>query len=153
LIATWDGSTGIGARLAGPNDVAIAPDGSVYVSDEENHHIVHFDANGIVINGVGTFGTGPGQLIQPWGLVVDTAGNLYVADYGSSRVAVLAPDGAFLTEWGDLSSAAAQAFNPIYLTVNAAGEVFVSDEANNRILVVQPSLDGSAAIATPEATP
>jgi len=90
-------------RREEPNDAAIAPEGSVYGREQDNPHIVQVDPNGVVINTVGTFGTGTGQPVQPRGLAVDTAANLCAADCGSNRVAVFARVGAFLTEWGEAS--------------------------------------------------
>lgn len=40
--------------------LAVAPDGSFWVSDEYGPHIVHFDANGKTIERVNPFGTGKG---------------------------------------------------------------------------------------------
>ena len=40
--------------------LAIAPDGSFWVSDEYGPHIVHFDANGVTIERINPFGSGKG---------------------------------------------------------------------------------------------
>ena len=46
-------------------DVAVASDGSVYVSDWFNHRIQKFTSEGVFVSKWGTEGTGDGQFIQP----------------------------------------------------------------------------------------
>lgn len=45
--------------------VAVASDGSVYVSDWFNHRIQKFTSEGVFVSKWGTEGTGDGQFIQP----------------------------------------------------------------------------------------
>jgi len=45
--------------------VAVASDGSVYVSDWFNHRIQKFTSEGVLVSKWGTEGTGDGQFIQP----------------------------------------------------------------------------------------
>ena len=48
-----------------PAAVAVASDGSVYVSDWFNHRIQKFTSEGVFVSKWGTEGTGDGQFIQP----------------------------------------------------------------------------------------
>jgi sugar lactone lactonase YvrE len=91
-----DGGAATSAALNQPLAVAVAPDGSLYIGDSENHRVRRVDpANGMIttIAGTGTPGNsgdgGPAtaaQLHDVTGLALDNAGNLYIADYWNSVV-------------------------------------------------------------------
>ncbi len=86
-----------------PTDMAIAPDGEIYVADGYgNNRIVHFDADGRFVKEWGRLGDGPGEFRTPHAIVRDSAGRLYVADRGNARVQVFESDGRFVDEWRDL---------------------------------------------------
>ena len=64
-----------------PNDVAIAPNGDIYVSDGYgNNRIVVFDTNGKFIRAWGKLGGAQGEFSQPHGVVLDSRQRVYVAD-------------------------------------------------------------------------
>lgn len=92
------------AHFNRPTDVAVAADGSFYVSDGYNNsRIVKFDSSGKYLFQWGSKGKGPGQFDIPHGIDVDTHGNVYVADRENSRVQVFTPDGKFIRAWTDES--------------------------------------------------
>ena len=83
-----------------PTDVAVAEDGSFYVSDGYgNARIVKFDANGQFEFAWGEHGSGPGQFATPHGIAFGPDGNLYVADRGNARVQIFDRQGAFVDMW------------------------------------------------------
>jgi len=83
-----------------PTDVAIAPDGSFFVSDGyENTRIVKFAADGKFVSQWGTKGTGEGQFDLPHGITLNTDGLLYVSDRGNKRVQVFDQSGRFVKQW------------------------------------------------------
>lgn len=81
------------ARFCGPNDLAIASDGALIVSDSRNHRIRRIGADGTVTTLAGTLPpgatTGDG-LLYPSGVAVAPDGSIYVADTGHSRIVRLA---------------------------------------------------------------
>lgn len=80
-----------------PTDIAIAADGSLYVSDGYgNSRVMQFSANGTFIRQWGHKGDGPGEFNVPHALSLDTAGNLYVADRENKRIQVFDARGNFL---------------------------------------------------------
>jgi DNA-binding beta-propeller fold protein YncE len=81
-------------------NLAVGPDGRVYVSDSGNHRIQIFSALGKFERQIGSFGEGEGQFIAPTDLAVDDAGNLYVADDQLSTVSKFSPDGKFVWRIG-----------------------------------------------------
>ena len=52
-------------QFTAPAGVAVASDGSVYVTDSGNHRIQKFTSEGVFVSKWGTEGTGDGQFIQP----------------------------------------------------------------------------------------
>ena len=64
-----------------PTDLAIAPDGCLFVSDGYVNHKVHkYSPDGLLIKSWGEPGSGPGQFIAPHGITVDSEGSVYVAE-------------------------------------------------------------------------
>lgn len=87
------------AHFNRPTDVAVAEDGSFYVSDGyENSRIVKFAANGRFLSAWGSAGNAPSQFDVPHSLAV-AQGRIYVADRGNGRVQVFDTNGRFLTSW------------------------------------------------------
>lgn len=83
-----------------PTNVAIAPNGDVYVGDGYgSSYINQYDKNGRFIRTFGGKGKGPGQLDCPHGLMVDTRGKtpvLIVADRSNRRLQTFSLDGQHL---------------------------------------------------------
>lgn len=85
-----------------PTKVAVAADGSFYVSDGyRNTRIMKFAPDGTFLFQWGSKGIGPGQFDLPHAVSLDAAGRVYVADRSNARVQVFDPVGRFLREWKD----------------------------------------------------
>ena len=80
--------------------IAVAPDGTVYVTDYGNHRIQAFSPEGDFLDVVGSFGTGEGQLVDPNDPVVDEQGNLFVADDKLGMISKFSQDGRFIWRVG-----------------------------------------------------
>ena len=62
------GERGAGdGQLTAPKGVALASDGSIFVTDSGNHRIEKFDANGKFLFAFGSQGSGDGMFQEPWG--------------------------------------------------------------------------------------
>ena len=95
-LGAW-GVAGTGAgQFSGPRDLAVAPNGAVYVVDNGNRRIQIFDATGLFLGQWGSQGTGPGQFSSPYGIAIDPSGNVYVSDVGAHRIQKFDPSGAYL---------------------------------------------------------
>ncbi len=76
-------------RFDRPTDVAVAKDGSFFVSDGyRNTRVMKFSAEGTFLLQWGTKGAGRGEFDLPHGLAIDRAGRVYVADRSNMRVQI-----------------------------------------------------------------
>ena len=126
-----------------PRDMAIGPDGSLYVADTLNHRIQRFNSDGEVLTTWGGFGDSQaggaeeGTFNEPWGLGVAPNGNIYVADTWNHRIQWFSPDGAFLGAFGQegLGDDPYSFWGPRDVAVDSKGRVFVVDTGNKRVKV------------------
>jgi len=89
-----------------PNDVAVAPNGDIYVSEGHggaNSRIVKFSKGGKFIAEWGRKGTGRGEFDQPHTLAFDSKGRLFVGDRGNNRIVILDQKGEVLDMWPQFS--------------------------------------------------
>lgn len=139
------GSNGVeNGQFNGAHDLAIGPNGDIYVTDARNHRIQRFSADGQFISTWGSFATidnadgAPGGTFnEPWGIAIAPNGSVYVADTWNYRIQKFTADGKFITMWG--SSGTADSPNgfwgPRGIVVNANGHVLVTDTGNSRVVV------------------
>ncbi len=84
----------------GPADVAVAPNGDVFVVDGHgNNRVVKFNKDGEFLMSWGEAGTGPGQFNEPHCLAFDSQGRLFVGDRVNERIQVFDQNGRYLAEW------------------------------------------------------
>ena len=124
--------------LVKPGGLAIAPDGSYFVSDSAMNRIVHVDAQGHQIGAFGSRGFGQGQFFGPLGLTIGPDGNLYVADGGNNRIEVLTQQGHFVRKIGSQGHAPGQFLGPHAVAVAPDGTLWVADTFNARIAHLTP---------------
>jgi DNA-binding beta-propeller fold protein YncE len=132
--------------------VAVASDGSVFVSDFYNDSILKFGANGTFIKQWGTEGNGVpdpetcsasggtvgcnAQFNHPKGLAIFPLGGvsyLLVADSGNDRLQLFDLDGNFLGAVGSQGTGVWQFNSPDGIAVGPDGNVYISDTGNNRV--------------------
>jgi DNA-binding beta-propeller fold protein YncE len=80
-----------------PTDVAVSPNGNIYVTDGYGQHWIHvYTATGQYIRSFGGKGSEPGHCICPHGISIDVRSGepeVYVADRGNNRFQVFTLDG------------------------------------------------------------
>ena len=152
-----DGGQANKAQMNLPHGVAVAVDGSVYVSDSANNVVRKAAVNGTIStiagNGSAGFGGDAGngpvaQLNAPEGVAVDKLGNVYIADSANNRVRKVASTGTITTfagtgtagSTGDGGAAASAQLNaPFGLALDAAGNLYVTEFGGNRVRKVSVS--------------
>lgn len=104
-----------------PTNLALSPEGDLYVSDGYGNARVHkFSSDGRLLFSWGDPGSGPGQFHVPHGITVDASGTVYVADRENSRIQLFTPSGEFRTEWRDVA-------RPCEVFIDPEGNVFVAE--------------------------
>lgn len=153
-----EGGPATAAKLATPTDVAVAPDGSLYIADNGNHVVRRIDrATGVINTVAGTPNvagfSGDGGLAtaatlrSPSSVAVDRLGNLYIADSFNYRIrrvdavtrviTTVAGSGARsvnTNDTGDGGSALLAKFRDVKdIVITSAGDILVADFSNNRV--------------------
>ena len=103
-----------GVSLQSPQDIAIGPDGSLYIADTSNQRIRRVDPAGVIhtVAGSGPTGAtagsfsgegGPASLAtlnNPTGVDITSDGRIYVADRDNGRIRQISPSGTIVTVAG-----------------------------------------------------
>ncbi|MFN8423262.1 MAG: TIGR03663 family protein, partial [Anaerolineae bacterium] len=142
-----------GLTFNAPKDIALAPDGSLYVVDHGNKRIVHLAADGTTIKSIeeptleyGDKDAGP----QPsaWGIGVGPDGAVYVADTWNNRILVYRGDRWTEQSFGTGGVPADGAadkdldklFGPRDVAVGPDGNIYFTDTGNKRIIMLDKAL-------------
>ncbi len=140
LVTYW-GSPGSGdGQFSNPADVAVAPDGDVYVADRGNYRIEHLSAAGAYLGKWGSFGTEPGQFSDDLvAVAVAPSGKVFTLDQVSKggtrlRVQRFSATGAYEVGWGAATGSALGQFDePSDIAVGPSGTVYVVEAGNRRV--------------------
>jgi sugar lactone lactonase YvrE len=89
------------AALADPQDVAVGPQGQLYIADSAGIQVVS-DGTLTTLNpsGLGALGIGSDGGVTASAITVDQAGDLYVGDFSPKMLVELSPTGEVLQTWG-----------------------------------------------------
>ncbi|HEY1261042.1 MAG TPA: peptidyl-alpha-hydroxyglycine alpha-amidating lyase family protein [Stellaceae bacterium] len=136
LLRTW--GEGVFVR---PHGVFMAPDGTIWLTDDGDHSVRQCTLDGKVLLTIGVPGKpAPYMSGEPFNRCTHTAmspqGDLYISDgYGNSRVHKYTPDGRLLMSWGEPGTDPGQ-FNIAHnVCCDADGWVYVADRENHRVQV------------------
>jgi NHL repeat len=134
---------GSAARFNTPRGIAVAPDGTLYVTDAGNHTVRRITPEGVVttVAGVpGVAGSDDTHLNTPSGIDVNDKGEVFIVDTFNHAIRML-KDGVLTTIAGQLGvsgfadgDAATAKFNaPVGLKIAPDGSIVIADTGNNVI--------------------
>ena len=145
------GSWGEGMFTMRTHGITIAPDDSVWCTDDAGHSVRKFTPDGKLLLTLGenagkpsesgyngsnlaTIVRGAPPFNRPTNLAVARNGDLYVTDgYGNARVHRFSAAGKLLASWGEPGTGPGQFMLPHGIAVDATGNVLVCDRENDRI--------------------
>ena len=133
-IRNLDGKT---LGLRGPEGVAIDDAGHIWVADTHNHRVLCLDDHGQVLRAIGTWGTFPGQFMEPSGIDAG-GGRVVVTDRLNHRVQVFDTDtGAPIESWGMHAVFPRQGEGKVHYPADAAllsgGDVVIAEPFEERV--------------------
>lgn len=137
LVDTSRDPQGAPGRFWGPRDIAIGPDGLLYVTDTGNKRVQVFDTSGTFVRTFGGAGTEPGRFNEPVGLAF-AGDELLVADAWNGRIQRLTRDGTPLGEIPIQGWENRGITNKPYLAVGPAGQIVVTQPERGQVLQVSP---------------
>jgi DNA-binding beta-propeller fold protein YncE len=149
-IATGELEFDIGRRGDGPGqfnlpkDIAIGPDGLLYVVDSSNFRIQVFEADGTYVHAFGSIGVQPGQFSRPKSVDTDPDGNVYVTDAAFGNFQIFNPAGQLLLFVGSRSTTAGAAkyMLPAGIGIDEDGRVYMVDQFFRKVDVYRPAAIG-----------
>ena len=117
IASIWRG----GPPFNRPTDVAVAPNGELYVCDGYGNARVHrFAADGTLIRSWGEPGSGPGQFNLPHGIGIFPDDRVFVADRENDRIQIYSRDGQIMDIWTHVQ-------RPTDVAFDRDGRVYVSE--------------------------
>ncbi len=104
----WYGfGTDLRSQFKRPHDVAVGPEGDIYVADLGNHRVVRMRPNGALVAQFGTGKWGAGDVESPTGVAVGSDGRVYVADASATG-----PHGKVVILTADMATVEKEVFYP-----------------------------------------
>ena len=138
--------------FSAPSDVAIAPNGDIFVADGHGgccphvQRIVKFTQDGKFIKAWGKSGAAPGDFrVSPHALMFDSRGRLFVGDTGNKRIQIFTQDGEFIAEWRQFGT-------PNGLFIDQNDTLYVAD-AESKGIRIGSALTGQVTYFVPAADP
>ncbi|MBF0428334.1 MAG: 6-bladed beta-propeller [Magnetococcales bacterium] len=126
-----------------PTDVAVGPDGRVFVLDAGNFRVQIFDREGKFLHKWGQVGRSLGQFARPRTLSVDKDGLIYVVDGAFANIQVFNDTGQLLLPMGTrgMEDGPARFSSPAGIAVDGTGRIFVVDQWLLKVEVLRKLTD------------
>jgi DNA-binding beta-propeller fold protein YncE len=135
--------------------VYVAPNETIFATDDGNHTVRQFTPEGRLLMTMGTLNVpcdtgydgkttgsikhaGP-PFNRPTNVAIGPWGDIYISDgYGNARVHMFSPSGQLKRSWGEPGHGPGQFRLPHGIAVAADGRVFVCDREIDRIQIFSP---------------
>jgi tripartite motif-containing protein 71 len=122
-----------------PSDLAIAPNGDIYLVDGVNNRIMVFDGRGRLKFVFGTRGENKGEFKHPLGIGISEDGKVFIADAGNHRIQSFDLMGNFLKMFIVKTGPEEKPADPVDVMVSKLNNyLYVSDNDNHKIKVFDP---------------
>lgn len=120
-----------------PTNIAIASDGSMYVTDGYGNARVHkFSSNGTYEFSFGEPGTGEGEFYLPHHIYINADDVLYVCDRHNNRIQLFTKEGKFMEQWTDFKKPAQICKGPDgLLYIGECKQTLTFDDAPSRVSI------------------
>jgi len=126
-----------------PSGVAVAPDGSILLTEEKGRRLVKLSADGApqwAVGEAGVAGDDNSHFDRPHDVDLDSNGRVYVADAMNHRVQIFSNAGLYLDTLGAGYGGGNYQFNePRGLAVDTNGNIYVADRFNHRVQIYASS--------------
>ena len=140
VVRRWGGAgTAPGEFRLYSGDLAVGPDGKVYVADTGNFRIQVFTPAGRFLAQYGGYGQGPGEFVWPTDVAVGSDGTMYVGDDRAATITALTPSGRQIWRHGSPGEADPRWVGHEHLGgVTAQGQLVTANDDTGRVLYVAP---------------
>ena len=135
--------------------IYVAPNGTIFCTDDGQHTVRQFTPEGKLLMTLGTKNTpsdsgydgksldsirrGAPPFNRPTNVAIGPKGDIYITDgYGNARVHMFSPTGQLKRSWGEPGKGPGQFHLPHGIAVAADGRVFVCDREADRIQIFNP---------------
>ena len=149
------GSWGEGDFSYRTHGIYVAPNGTIFCTDDGQHTVRQFTPDGKLLMTMGTKNVpsdtgyngkdldtithGGPPFNRPTNVAIGLKGEIYISDgYGNARVHIFSPKGELVRSWGEPGSGPGQFHLPHGIAVAADGRVFVCDREADRIQIFSP---------------
>lgn len=105
-------------ELFHPTNLAIGPDGDLYVVETSNYRVQRFTPDGKPVRTYGAVGSVPGSFARPKGIAIDRDGRLYVGDTAFENVQMFDASGRLLMYFGQPGEGAEGVSLPSGVTID-----------------------------------
>ena len=119
-----------------PVDLAIAPDGRIYVQNRGpagGSRVSVCNLAEDYLDEFASYGTGEGQMTLPTAIALDSGGRVYVADEHTHSVSVFTDSGEFVSRWGYHGSGPGMLNGPAGIAIDADDTVYLTDQYEHRV--------------------
>lgn len=119
-------------KMNQPSDVAVNPQGDIYIMDGINGRILGFDYDGDIRFSLSHIGRDYGSFNSALGLNIDSDGNVLIADTGAHRIVVFDRNGRFTRIYNLPSGETAADPTDVFSDLEYH---YIADNDNHRILI------------------
>ncbi|MDA8084249.1 MAG: 6-bladed beta-propeller [Nitrospiraceae bacterium] len=120
-----------------PTNIAVDPQGNLYVVDTGNFRVQVLDKNGVFIRSIGKLGDNPGALARPKGIALDSDGHVYVVDAAFQNFQIFDREGHLLLSVGSSGVEPGRFLLPAGMAIDREDRIYVIDQIPASLQIFQ----------------